>query len=158
MVIGMEMGLPGKSAKELEITALLHDIGKIGVSETVLRKAGKLDDSEFAEIKKHPGIGAEILSSIKQLSTSIMGVRHHQERFDGRGYPSGLKGRGIPLFGRIIAVADTFDAMTSNRPYRDRLSDETALAEIKRCSGTQFDPACVEAFISGYTKGLVKSS
>lgn len=157
MAIGRRMGLEGKEEKELEITALLHDIGKIGVAEAVLRKKGKLDESEYAEMKKHPSIGAEILSSISQLATAIPGIKHHQERFDGKGYPDGLKGAGIPLFARIIAVADTFDAMTSNRPYRDRQTDGTAIGEIKRCTGAQFDPECVGAFMSAYEAGLITS-
>lgn len=157
VAIARELGLEKQNLKDLEITALLHDIGKIGISETVLRKPGKLDDNEFAEIKKHPGIGAEILGSIRQLETAIPGIKHHQERFDGKGYPDGLKGDKIPLFGRIIAVADTFDAMTSDRPYRNRLSDETAIAELEKYSGIQFAPDCVKAFIKAYSKGQIQS-
>jgi HD-GYP domain-containing protein (c-di-GMP phosphodiesterase class II) len=157
MAIGRGLGIGGAGMKELEITALLHDVGKIGVPENVLRKNGKLTDEEYSEMKKHPAIGADILSSIKQLGPAIPGIRNHQERFDGKGYPDGLAGAGIPLFARIIAVADTFDAMTSNRPYRNRQPDSAALAEITRCSGMQFDPECVKAFMSAYESGAVSS-
>lgn len=155
--IAGEMKLSEKELRDLEITALLHDIGKIGVPESVLRKNGKLDDNEFAEIKKHPGMGAEILSSIKQLNMAIPGIRHHQEKYNGKGYPDGLADGKIPVFARIIAVADTFDAMTSDRPYRSRLSDDQAIAELKKYSGEQFDPSCVDAFIMAYGKGRIQS-
>jgi HD-GYP domain-containing protein (c-di-GMP phosphodiesterase class II) len=158
LVIAQEMALPEDRMKHIEIAALLHDVGKIGVPEAVLRKQGKLTDEEFAEIKKHPALGAEILSSIKQLKESLPGIRYHQERFDGKGYPSGLKGMDIPLFARMIAVADTFDAMTSDRPYRSALPDGVALEELRRMSGIQFDPECVVAFFRGYEKGLIRSS
>jgi HD-GYP domain-containing protein (c-di-GMP phosphodiesterase class II) len=151
------MGVPQNDLKDIELAALLHDVGKIGVSEAVLQKEGKLTDDEFREIKKHPVVGAEILSSIKQLKAALPGIRYHQERYDGKGYPEGLSGECIPLFARIIAVADTFDAMTSDRPYRKALPDQTALGEIERCAGAQFDTVCVKAFMKGYEKGLIKS-
>ncbi|MFH1367692.1 MAG: HD domain-containing phosphohydrolase [Elusimicrobiota bacterium] len=156
VTIAKEMGFSEKELKELEITALLHDVGKIGVPETVLRKEGKLEESEYAEMKKHPAIGAEILSSIKQLNMAIPGIKHHQEHYNGKGYPDKLSGTNIPLFARIIAVADTFDAMTSDRPYRKHLSDQEGIAELKRCSGIQFDGDCVRAFIRSYEKGRIQ--
>jgi HD-GYP domain-containing protein (c-di-GMP phosphodiesterase class II) len=157
LIIAKEMGVPQNDLKDIELAALLHDVGKIGVSEAVLQKEGKLTDDEFREIKKHPVVGAEILSSIKQLKAALPGIRYHQERYDGKGYPEGLSGECIPLFARIIAVADTFDAMTSDRPYRKALPDQTALGEIERCAGAQFDTVCVKAFMKGYEKGLIKS-
>jgi len=157
LVIAKELGMAEKQLKDLEISALLHDVGKIGISESVLRKHGSLTEQENEEMMKHPVIGAEILSSIKQLAGAIPGIKYHQERFDGNGYPYGLKGDYIPLAARIIAVADTFDAMTSNRPYRDALSEEDALRELERCSDVQFDARCVRAFIIGYNKKLIKS-
>ena len=157
LVIARELGIDENQIKDLEISALLHDVGKIGVSEAVLRKHGSLTEQENEEMMRHPVIGAEILSSIKQLAGAIPGVKYHQERFDGNGYPYGLKGEYIPLAARIIAVADTFDAMTSNRPYRDALNEEDALRELERGSGVQFDGKCVRAFILGYNKKLIKS-
>ena len=155
--IARELGVSGPELKNIEISALLHDTGKIGVPESVLRKHGKLSEEEFGEMKKHPVIGAEMLSSIKQLHAAIPGILHHQECFNGRGYPDGLKGEAIPLIARIIAVADTFDAMTSDRPYRTALTDEQALAELRKFSGEQFDPACVKSFERAYSRGEIIS-
>ncbi len=157
LIMARELGMNGEDVKNLEISALLHDVGKIGVPEAVLRKHGSLTPEENAEIMKHPVIGAEILSSIKQLSAAIPGIRCHQERFDGKGYPLGLKGDEIPLAARIIAVADTFDAMTSDRPYREALPDDEALKELELQVGEQFDAKCVRAIVIGYNKKLIKS-
>ena len=129
------------------MAGLLHDVGKIGVPEAVLQKAGKLSDEEFGQIKKHPEIGARILRDIKQVEDIIPGVLHHHERYDGRGYPAGLAGENIPLFGRIICLADCFDAMTSSRTYRKALPLEVALSEIRNNAGTQFDPVLTEHFL-----------
>jgi len=139
----------------LQISALLHDIGKIGVPDHVLNKHGRLSPEEFEEIKKHSVIGATILHPIKELSDVAKEVRHHQEYYDGSGYPDGIKGNNIPLIARIISVADAFDAMTSNRPYRKRKTAEEALFELKRCSGAQFDPVIVSAFLLAYEKGRI---
>ncbi|HQY88590.1 MAG TPA: HD domain-containing protein, partial [Tepidisphaeraceae bacterium] len=130
------------------MAGLLHDVGKIGVSEAVLQKPGKLTDAEFEEIKKHVEIGAKILKDVKQVEDLIPGVRNHHERYDGRGYPDKLAGQDIPLHGRILCVADCFDAMTSNRTYRRALPIEVAMMEIRRCSGTQFDPMLADAFLT----------
>src|SRR6185503_20535017 len=119
------------------MAAILHDVGKIGVPEAVLQKTGKLSPEEFEQIKKHPEMGARILGDIKQLQDIIPGVLHHHERYDGKGYPHGLSGEGIPLLGRIICVADCFDAMTSSRTYRKAMPLEVALPEMRRCAGTQ---------------------
>lgn len=139
----------------LQISALLHDIGKIGVPDHILNKHGKLAPEEFEEIKKHSIIGATILHPIKELSDVAKEVRHHQECFDGSGYPDGLRGTDIPLIARIIAVADAFDAITTDRPYKKKKNIEDAIQEIKRCSGTQFDPVIVSAFLLAYEKGNV---
>ena len=145
-----------KSLKEtLHIAALLHDIGKIGVPDYILNKSDKLTHQEFEKVKEHPDIGASILNSIKELSDVIECVRYHQEWFDGKGYPGGLKGDEIPLIARIISVADAFDAITTDRPYRKKRGVEFAVEEIKSNSGTQFDPQVVEAFLKAYHRGTL---
>lgn len=141
----------------LQIAALLHDVGKIGIPDHILNKSGRLTPEEFEEIKKHSVIGATILYPIKELVNVAREIRYHQEKFDGSGYPDGLKGYNIPLIARIIAVADAFDAITSNRPYRKKRSVEEALQEIKRNSGTQFDPVVVSAFLLAFEKGKIIS-
>src|SRR3954454_10982325 len=145
--LALQMGLGDRDVEQIYMAGLLHDVGKIGVPEAVLQKAGKLTNEEFEQIKRHPAIGARILQDVKQIREIIPGVLHHHERYDGKGYPAGLAGHNIPLMGRIICLADYFDAMTSNRTYRRALPLEVALSEIRRCSGTQFDPALAEAFL-----------
>jgi HD-GYP domain-containing protein (c-di-GMP phosphodiesterase class II) len=145
--LSREIRLPETQVERIYMAGLLHDVGKIGVPEAVLQKTGRLTAEEFEQMKKHPGVGARILSDIKQVEDIIPGVLHHHERYDGKGYPAGLSGKNIPLMGRIICLADCFDAMTSNRTYRRALPLEVALSEIRRCSGTQFDPALAEAFL-----------
>jgi putative nucleotidyltransferase with HDIG domain len=139
----------------LQIAALLHDVGKIGIPDYILSKNGRLTPEEYEEIKKHSVIGAAILHPIKELSDVAREIRHHQECFDGSGYPDGLAGNNIPFVARIIAVADAFDAMTTNRPYRKRKSIEEAVRELKAKSGTQFDPIIVSAFLLAYEKGNI---
>lgn len=136
------------------LAGLLHDIGKIGISEAVLRKRGKLDDDEMARIKAHPQIGASILSEIKQMRDIVPGVLTHHERMDGKGYPKGLTGDRIPLIGKIISLADSFDAMTSRRVYREALSIKRAMAEIEKGIGTQFDPEIARIFINSDIRKL----
>jgi len=138
--------------ENLHIGALLHDIGKIGIPDSILHKRGLLTPQEYQKIKEHPAIGEAILYPIQELGNILEAVRSHQEKFDGSGYPDGLKGKGIPLLARIIAAADSFDAITSQRTYRSKKSIEEAVAEIKTCSGTQFDPEVVEAFARAYEK------
>lgn len=147
MQIGREMGLRGNELKNLELAGLLHDVGKIGTFETILDKQGKLTDDEIQLIRQHPTKGAEILSPIKQLKEIIPAVKYHQEFYDGSGYPEGLQGEAIPLFARIVGAADTIDAMSADRPYRKGMSMDTVVEELKRCSGTQFDPKVVECFL-----------
>ena len=139
----------------LQIAALLHDIGKIGIPDHILNKHGRLTPEEFEEIKKHSVVGATILHPIKELGDVAREVRHHQECYDGSGYPDGLKANQIPLIARIIAVADAFDAIITNRPYRKKKNTEEAIQELKRCSGTQFDPIVVSAFLLAYEKGNI---
>lgn len=146
-MIARNAGLPDALCERIYMAGLLHDVGKIGVPEAVLQKAGKLDNDEFAMMKKHPEIGARILRDVKQIEDVIPGVLHHHERYDGKGYPTGLAGEQIPLMGRIICLADSFDAMTSSRTYRKALPLEVALTEIRRCAGTQFDPQLTDAFL-----------
>jgi HD-GYP domain-containing protein (c-di-GMP phosphodiesterase class II) len=145
--IAQVMGLSRDEVHSIRHAALLHDVGKIGISEQILLKPGRLTDEEFETIKTHPHIGAGILDSIEFLKTVCLMIEHHHERYDGRGYPAGLKGEEIPLGARIIGVADSFDAITSTRPYRKPLTFAEASNEILRCSGTQFDPAVVKAFM-----------
>ncbi len=147
IAIAEEMGFAEAELNTLRHTALLHDIGKIGISESILQKPGKLTNEEFDYIKGHPVVGAHILESIEFLKDVRMQMRHHHEKYDGTGYPDGLKGENIPIGARIISVADTYDAMTSTRPYRKGLEHEVAVKEIERCSGTQFDPYVVNCFL-----------
>lgn len=133
---------------------LLHDIGKIGVSDSILHKPGPLTDDEWADMRRHPQIGHDMIHDIGFLSGAAELVLAHHERFDGKGYPRGLRAEEIPLGSRIFVLADTFDAMTSDRPYRKALPPETAREEIIRCSGTQFDPRCVQSFLMAWDRIL----
>ena len=126
---------------------LLHDIGKIGVPESIINKNGKLDDEEFGKIKMHPAIGYDILKNVEELPGLATGARWHHERYDGRGYPDGLSGKDIPEEARIIAVADAYDTMTSNRAYSSIRPQDVVRAEIERCKGTQFDPEIADVFL-----------
>jgi HD-GYP domain-containing protein (c-di-GMP phosphodiesterase class II) len=141
-------GLDPQAVERVYLSGLVHDVGKIGVPEHVLTKPGKLTREEFEMIKTHPEIGGRIIKDIRQMSDLLPGVLHHHERWDGKGYPYGLSGEGIPLLGRIICLADSFDAMSSDRTYRSAMSMPQVLEEIHRCSGTQFDPDLVEVFIT----------
>lgn len=140
-------GLDEPTVERIYIAGLVHDVGKIGVPEAVLCKPGKLTDEEFDLIKRHPEIGARILQDIRQMQDLVPGVLHHHERWDGRGYPHRLQANDIPLFGRVIGLADAFDAMSSHRTYRSAMSHEQVLAEVQRCSGTQFDAELVQIFL-----------
>ena len=147
VLIGKHLGLSNEDLKVLQIGGLFHDIGKIGVPDSILLKEGKLTDDEYSEIKNHPTIGAHILSNATIFQNIIPIVKHHHEKYDGNGYPSKLKGEDIPYFARIAAIADTFDAMTSKRTYRDALPLDVVIAEIERCKGTQFDPKLADVFL-----------
>ena len=147
VLIGEKLGLSEEQIKILRIGGLFHDIGKIGIPDSILLKTDKLSDDEYSEIKNHPSIGAHILGAASIFKDIIPIVKHHHERFDGRGYPSGLQGEEIPFLARIAAVADTFDAMTSKRSYRDALDIQYVKDEIQRCKGTQFDPQIADAIL-----------
>lgn len=144
--------------QRLQIAAVLHDIGKIGVPDDILHKPSKLSAKEWVAMKKHPVTGAEIVTHIKGLRDLIGGIKYHHERYDGKGYPEGLKSDELPFMAKIIAVADTFDAMTSDRPYRKGLPVEVAREEIQRNAAAQFDPYIVAAFLKAFEKGDIKQS
>lgn len=145
--IGEAMGLEKDKMQELELAAVLHDIGKLGIPDKILKKPGRLTKEEFEIMRQHSDKGDKMLEGIKDLEPYKRYVRAHHERYDGLGYPDGLKGEEIPLISRIIFVADTFDAMTSDRPYRKGLPIEVTIDELIRCAGTQFDPYIVETFV-----------
>jgi putative nucleotidyltransferase with HDIG domain len=146
-LMARELRSPKLDVRTLRRGALLHDVGKIGIPDEILRKTGELDGAQWRIMKRHPAYGARILAGIPYLSGAAEIVHHHHERFDGSGYPEGLAGEDIPLGARVFALADALDAMTSDRPYRRAMSLEDAITEIERCSGKQFDPAIVSAFL-----------
>ncbi len=147
VLIGKKMGLDEETLHILKVGGLFHDIGKIGIPDSILLKESKLSDEEYSQIKNHPTIGAHMLGDATVFKDIIPIVKHHHERFDGKGYPSQLVGENIPFVARIAAVADTFDAMTSKRTYRDALPLSVVKEEIEKCSGTQFDPAIAKVFL-----------
>ena len=147
VLIGKKMGLDDETLHTLKIGGLFHDIGKIGIPDSILLKESKLSDEEYSQIKNHPMIGVHMLGDAAIFTDILPIVKHHHERYDGRGYPSQLVGDDIPYVARIAAVADTFDAMTSKRSYRDSLPIDVVRAEIERCSGTQFDPNIAKVFL-----------
>ena len=142
--VGRRLDLKGEKLDEVRYSALLHDIGKIGVPDGILLKPGKLMDEEFMIIQKHPAIGRDLVSRVPTLNRLTEGILHHHEKWDGSGYPEGLAGEGIPLAARIVGAVDAFDAMTTPRPYRDVVSHQDAVTELKRCAGTQFDAQIVD--------------
>jgi putative nucleotidyltransferase with HDIG domain len=146
--IGQRMGLPQDQLEILTRGGLVHDLGKVGVPDTIVSKPDRLTDEEFALMKRHTVIGAEIVSQMQGLQELTPLVRHHHERWDGRGYPDGLKGEEIPLLARVLCVADSVEAMLSDRPYRAALSLEEVMAEVNRCAGVQFDPQIAAYFLA----------
>ncbi|GAB4239776.1 MAG: response regulator [Deltaproteobacteria bacterium] len=155
LAIAVELGIAGEELENLRRASVLHDLGKIGVREAVLNKPGRLTDDEFAEIVRHPETAVRILEPIPFFRPLLPAIQHHHERFDGKGYPARLAGGKIPLLSRIMSIADTFDAMTSTRAYRKALPVADAVAEVRRCSGTQFDPDIVPAFLACQPKMVV---
>ncbi|RCX13585.1 HAMP domain-containing protein [Fontibacillus phaseoli] len=157
--IGLLAKLPEEEIHDLRKSALLHDIGKIGIRDAVLLKEGRLTEEEWEQIKQHPVLGEAILKQIEPadaMAPFLPGVRSHHERYDGKGYPDGLQGEDIPLFGRIIAVADAFDAMTSDRPYRKGLDEQQAISILEEGRGTQWDPHIAQLFVDSYWENREK--
>jgi putative nucleotidyltransferase with HDIG domain len=154
--IARYLQLPEEVQHKVWISGLLHDVGKIGVEDQVLLKEGKLTAEEFEKMKMHTVIGAEIMTPIEQLKEMVPGIRSHHEAWNGRGYPDGLKGEQIPLYGRIIGVADTFDAITTNRPYQQAYSLDYAVETIKKLTGSRFDAKIVTAFLRAFEAGEIR--
>ena len=156
--VGELAGLDGDELRDLEVACLLHDVGKVGLPDAILDKPGKLTDEEFEQIKKHPDFGWAILRLLPGFERISLLVLHHHERIDGKGYPAGLEGEEIPLGARIVAVVDAFDAMVSDRPYRQGLSAEEAMRRLRADSGSQFDAEIVDLFlhVAGHELGKEK--
>lgn len=154
LAAGTELGLGERVLWNLWLGALFHDIGKLAIPDAILNKPGPLTEEEYEQMKRHPELGVGIIERISFLVPAVQGILHHQERWDGKGYPRGLKGEEICIEGRILAVADAFDAMLTDRPYRSGRSEAEAVEELKRCSGTQFDPAVVAALLRAREKGF----
>jgi HD-GYP domain-containing protein (c-di-GMP phosphodiesterase class II) len=152
LAIGKSLELSRMDMINLKLAAILHDLGKIGISDDILLKNEELSRDEFEHMMMHAVYGAEILDRIDHLKDVIPGIKYHHEKYDGSGYPDGLKGKKIPVIARIIAVADTFDAITTDRPYRKGLSFDSAFEELKKSAGSQFDPEVVKAFLNAYNK------
>lgn len=156
MMLAQWLGWDREEIEDLEFGAILHDIGKIYIPQAVLQKEGKLDDKEMADMRKHPEVGAHMIKDIPYLASATPMVLYHHERWDGNGYPEGLTGDEIPFGARVLAVADAFDAMTSNRPYRDAISADLAFQEILNNTGTQFDPQVVTAMKACWESGQIQ--
>lgn len=146
---------PSPQSREIDLAGKVHDVGKVGIREAVLGKPGRLTEEEFRHIQEHPAIGERILTPVDRLGNVARLARHHHERFDGKGYPDGLKGEDIPVGARILAIADTYDAMTSARPYRDPMKPEQAAAEIRKNLGTQFDATWGQLFLDLFHSGTI---
>lgn len=154
-IIAAEMGWGRRDLEMIDWGGVLHDLGKVGISDSILNKPGKLTDEEFAIMKSHPSIGAQIIGGIAFLEPLMPYIAQHHERYDGRGYPAGFKGEEIAIQGRLLAIADTYDAMTSDRPYRKGLAAQIAYDEILKCTGSQFDPVLVRAFEKAFKAGKI---
>ncbi|MBS3957672.1 MAG: HD-GYP domain-containing protein [Clostridiales bacterium] len=149
--IAKSLGLSDKRAEQLELAAQLHDLGKVGIPNEILSKPGRLTTAEFDLVRQHPVVGADLVDNVHGFADLVPAIRYHHERYDGQGYCAGLSGLEIPLEARILAVADSFDAMTSSRAYRAAMSIEEALAELTRCAGSQYDPLVVEHFLTSWS-------
>ena len=156
--VALRLGWDEDQIDVLRMGAVLHDIGKLTVATDVLGKPGPLDDEEMAHVRRHPETGARMVELIPSFRPAVAGVRHHHERWDGQGYPEGRSGSAIPPEARVLAVADAFDAMTSDRPYRPALLPERAIAELERCAGSQFDPDVVAALVEAWRAGELEQS
>jgi HD-GYP domain-containing protein (c-di-GMP phosphodiesterase class II) len=155
MAISRHLALSQDEVFRVHIAAILHDVGKLGIRESILNKPGGLSDDEFEIMRQHPAIGAQIMSPIRMLKDIIPGIRNHHETWDGKGYPDRLKGDEIPMVARIIGVADTFDAMTTTRPYQQAMTLEYVLAKMRSMSGSRFDPNVIDAFMAAVESGDV---
>jgi putative nucleotidyltransferase with HDIG domain len=144
--IAKKLNLPDEQIKDVKIAGMLHDIGKIGIADEILNKPARLSKDEFEEMKRHPSIGTWILNNLNLSENTINAINYHHERFDGKGYPLGLKGKELSLSTQIVSLSDAYDAMTSDRPYRKAMSHREAIAELKKCSNTQFNPELVDLF------------
>jgi HD-GYP domain-containing protein (c-di-GMP phosphodiesterase class II) len=153
--IAVRLGWSAAQLALLRVAGPLHDIGKIAVSSSILSKRAPLTPEERLEVQRHPAAGASLVEPIRAARPALPYVLYHHERWDGGGYPEGLSGRQIPIEARVLAVADAFDAMTSNRPYRRAFTTERALEEIERCAGTQFDPTVAAAFLEVWDRGIL---
>jgi putative nucleotidyltransferase with HDIG domain len=147
------IGLSVEEVSRISAAALLHDIGKVGIPDRTLSKRGKLADEEWQAIQSHPRVGANIVGNVPSLVSCVSGVLYHHERWDGTGYPEGLKGEAIPLDARILAIADAYAAMVSSRPYRDAMCEDKALKRMQQGAGRQFDPKLVEVFVRVVSAG-----
>ena len=156
VALGRELGWEEAELRVLEVGALLHDVGKIGVDDAILRKTSALDEAEWLSMRQHPEIGASLLSGLQSLRPAVPAVLHHHERYDGQGYPHGLAGSAIPAVARLVTVADAFDAMLTDRPYRQGLPLDGALEEIERNAGTQFDPIYAQVFVQCVERGKLR--
>jgi HD-GYP domain-containing protein (c-di-GMP phosphodiesterase class II) len=156
IAIGKNLTLPDKEIRNLRISALLHDVGKIGIDDRILRKPGALNDDEFEVMKQHPAKGAAIMSGVAQLIDIIPGMKYHHEKWSGGGYPDGLQGEQIPMQARIVSIADTFDAMTTNRPYQKAMELVYVVEKIRSFGGTRFDPRVVDAFVQAVKRGDIQ--
>jgi len=156
--IAQEMGLTDDQLDTLRIAGLLHDLGKVGIPGSVLNKPARLTQAERMMVEAHPALSAEIAERVTAFGDAVPVIRHHHEWYDGNGYPDGLKGEEMPLLARILAVADGFEAMTSERPYRRAWTEEKALAELKKGAGSQWDPNVVEAFVKICESGIISQS
>jgi len=157
VAMGAELGLTPVEQRQLRIGSLLHDVGKIGIPDSILFKPEKLTEEEYQLIIRHPEIGASIIQQVHLLKKEINAIAEHHERVDGQGYPRKLKGEQISIDGRIVSVADAFDAMTSNRPYRDGMTAEDAFARLRTRAGEQFDRNCIEALVNAYQNGTIRT-
>jgi putative nucleotidyltransferase with HDIG domain len=153
MAISRHLGLGQEEVFRVHIAAILHDVGKLGIRESILNKPGGLSDEEFDIMRQHPSIGAQIMSPIRMLKDIIPGIRNHHETWNGKGYPDQLNGEEIPMVARIIGVADTFDAMTTTRPYQQAMTLDYVLDKMRSMSGTRFDPVVIDAFIAAVEAG-----
>ncbi len=153
--VAVRLGWEAERLQQLHLGAVLHDVGKVNIRPEVLAKTGPLDESELAEIRAHPVEGAWLIAGVRTFAPALPYVLFHHERWDGGGYPARRSRHGIPIEGRLLAVADAFDAMTSARPYRGALAADAAIDEVERCAGTQFDPAIARVFVDAFDAGEI---